>query len=60
MSNMMIKQMEAVVKDYIDADFPGEHRYALMLNGKWGSGKTYFIQNNIKVNSRYKLEIQLI
>lgn len=47
MSNMMIKQMEAVVKDYIDADFPGEHRYALMLNGKWGSGKTYFIQNNI-------------
>lgn len=47
MSNMTIKQMEAVVKDYIDADFPGEYRYALMLNGKWGSGKTYFIQNNI-------------
>lgn len=47
MSNMTIKQMEAVVKDYIDADFPGEYRYALMLNGKWGSGKTYFIQKNI-------------
>lgn len=47
MSNMTIKQMEAVVKDYIDADFLGECRYALMLNGKWGSGKTYFIQNNV-------------
>ena len=47
MSNMTIKQMEAVVKDYIDADFPGEYRYALMLNGKWGSGKPYFIQKNI-------------
>ena len=47
MSNMTIKQMEAVVKDYIDDDFPGEYRYALMLNGNWGSGKTYFIQKNI-------------
>ena len=47
MSNMTIKQMEAVVKDYIDDDFLGEYRYALMLNGNWGSGKTYFIQNNI-------------
>ena len=47
MSNMTINQMEAVVKDYIDTDFPGEYRYALMLNGKWGSGKTYFIQKNI-------------
>ena len=47
MSNMTIKQMEAVVKDYIDDDFLGEYRYALMLNGNWGSGKTYFIQKNI-------------
>ena len=47
MSNMTIKQMEDAVKSYIDDDFLGEYRYALMLNGNWGSGKTYFIQKNI-------------
>lgn len=47
MSNMTIKQMEDEVKSYIDDDFLGEYRYALMLNGNWGSGKTYFIQKNI-------------
>ena len=50
MSNMTIKQMEDAVKSYIDDDFLGEYRYALMLNGNWGSGKTYFIQKNI-INS---------
>lgn len=47
MSNMTIKQIETAIKSYIDENFPGEYRYALMLNGSWGSGKTYFIQNNI-------------
>lgn len=47
MSNLTIKQMEAAVKSYIDDNLPGEYRYALMLNGSWGSGKTYFIQKNI-------------
>lgn len=50
MSNMTIKQMEDEVKSYIDDDFLGEYQYALMLNGNWGSGKTYFIQKNI-INS---------
>ena len=33
------------ILDYIRSDYTD---YAIMLNGEWGSGKTYFWNNKIK------------
>lgn len=35
----------AIVTDYLNEK---ETDYALMINGEWGSGKTFFIKNNLK------------
>ena len=44
----MIRKMEELVEsilDYIRSDYTD---YAIMINGEWGSGKTYFWNNQIK------------
>lgn len=41
----MMNEYLDVVKNYIDT--PNTH-YALMINGEWGNGKTYFFRNTIE------------
>ena len=47
------------ILDYIRADYTD---YAIMINGEWGSGKTYFWNNKIRnkyvfLNLKYMLYI---
>lgn len=38
------------IKDYMNNPL----KYALLLDGTWGSGKTYFVQNELKdINTTY-------
>lgn len=44
----MEEQMEELVEsilDYVRADYTD---YAVMINGEWGSGKTYFWNNKVR------------
>ena len=41
---MKKKDIESVVIDYIKEQTP---QYAIMINGDWGSGKTYFYMNTL-------------
>lgn len=38
------KEIEMAIKDYLDDTI---YPYALMITGEWGSGKTYFIKNDV-------------
>lgn len=42
--------MEAIISIITDYLKGKETDYALMINGAWGSGKTYFIKNTLKPN----------
>ena len=37
------------ILDYVRADYTD---YAIMINGEWGSGKTYFWNNKIRNKNR--------
>lgn len=41
----MNEEFVSIVKDYLNKE---ETDYALMINGAWGSGKTFFIKNTLK------------
>lgn len=41
----LTKEIEGYVKD-------SEHRYAIALEGSWGSGKTWFVEKNLKPHLR--------
>ena len=42
---MNIQNIEVIFEDYLKAD---KTQYAILLNGSWGSGKTYFLKNNLE------------
>jgi len=42
---MNTKELTEVIRIYCEKDFPG---YAIMINGPWGIGKTYFLKQLIK------------
>ena len=42
--NLSEDQIKGIIKDYIDDNTTD---YAIMINGKWGSGKTFFIKNKV-------------
>ena len=52
------KEIIEVIQDYIEED---KYKSAILINGRWGSGKTFFIKEeiskviieNIKNNGKY-------
>lgn len=38
------EQIKKTLKDYIKKDYCD---YAILIDGQWGSGKTFFMKNNI-------------
>ena len=40
------------ILDYVRSDYTD---YAIMINGEWGSGKTYFWNNQIKKNMEFQI-----
>jgi predicted KAP-like P-loop ATPase len=42
------------ILDYIRADYTD---YAIMINGEWGSGKTYFWNNKIRNKRQWVLSL---
>lgn len=49
----MSKHIREAIWDYLKSD---TSEYALLLNGKWGSGKTYFWKNVIEKHLGSELE----
>jgi hypothetical protein len=43
-STLSHKEIRELVQDYIKEDI---YQYALLLDGEWGSGKSYFIENSL-------------
>ena len=41
----MKEKIVSIITDYLNRE---ETDYALMINGVWGSGKTFFIKNTLK------------
>ena len=41
----MNEKINSIIKDYIDAK---QTDYALLINGKWGCGKTYYVEHDLK------------
>ncbi|TFJ56372.1 hypothetical protein CKN96_11740 [Carnobacterium maltaromaticum] len=52
-----MEQIKESIKDYLDS----KSQYALFINGEWGVGKTYFLQNEIisKNNSKEKVFVYI-
>ncbi len=44
-NNFSNEDIVNIVKDYLDDK---TYSYAIMLEGEWGSGKTYFVKNILK------------
>lgn len=42
---MEMEELVESILDYVRSDYTD---YAIMINGEWGSGKTYFWNNQIK------------
>lgn len=40
----MTYKIEKQIDSYLNGNYP----FALMINGEWGSGKTYYLENNLK------------
>ena len=40
-----MKKLNEIVNQYIEAK---DTDYALMINGKWGCGKTYYLEHEFK------------
>ena len=38
--------INAIVESYLNS--PKKTDYAIMINGKWGCGKTYYIEHDVK------------
>ena len=51
--NLTEKTIINTVMDYIEENI---YNYAVMIDGDWGSGKTYFIKKKLipKINVKYK------
>lgn len=47
----MIRQLNKIIEDYINEE---NTDYAIMINGKWGSGKSYYLYNEGKKNIKNK------
>lgn len=49
-----------IIKDYMSIEYVD---YALMLDGKWGSGKTFFVNNDLKIalkkDKKYLVHVSL-
>jgi restriction endonuclease len=43
------------IDNYVNSDEP----YALQIDGEWGTGKTYFIKENIIPNSTAEVVIEI-
>ena len=44
MTNLNSKEIKTLIKGYIqEKSYP----YAIMIDGSWGSGKTYFVKNQL-------------
>lgn len=41
-----MKQLNKVISDYLNAESTD---YAIMINGEWGCGKTYYLEHDFKV-----------
>ncbi|MDD9158509.1 P-loop NTPase fold protein, partial [Aliivibrio sp. S4TY2] len=52
-----MKQVEQIIELLEDTSFP----QAMLLDGAWGSGKTYFINNHLieKLKEKFGLEVYL-
>tara|TARA_R110002049_G_scaffold180263_2_gene347274 strand:- start:1209 stop:3032 length:1824 start_codon:yes stop_codon:yes gene_type:complete len=55
---MDLKQIEDALARYVEQESPG---YAVMLDGSWGSGKTYFVENDVRqISKAAKLKFCLV
>ena len=39
-----MEEIKSIIKDYLSVK---ETDYAILINGQWGCGKTYFIKNEL-------------
>ena len=51
-----MEELVESILDYVRSDYTD---YAIMINGEWGSGKTYFWNHKIrnKIEKKFKKEI---
>jgi len=42
----MNKKIDAIIKNYLNSSKKTD--YAIMINGEWGCGKTYYVEHDVK------------